>query len=104
MRQARKLTRAPKLHPVEATHPVSGLEFRRKNVGQFAIVYAYIEPTEAAPGGVVSVRAVHHGAEQDVFFRVEEARAGTEKVYFAGGLLTGERSRYAPRLARDGRP
>lgn len=33
---ARVLVHSPKLYPVEETHPVSGLEFRRKYVGQFA--------------------------------------------------------------------
>jgi hypothetical protein len=66
---------SPKLYPVEEVHAVSGLEFRRKNVGQFAIIYAYLEPTPSEPKGVVSIRRVRHGSEQDVLFRVEERRA-----------------------------
>ncbi|MEJ1963545.1 MAG: hypothetical protein WDO56_19075 [Gammaproteobacteria bacterium] len=53
---ARLLVHSPKLYPVEETHPVSGLEFRRKYVGQFAIVYAYLEPTlgRGPSGSIVS--------------------------------------------------
>jgi plasmid stabilization system protein ParE len=72
---ARILPYAPKLYPVEAVHPVTGLQFRRKIVGQFTIVYSYLEPTASPPRGIVSVRAVRHGASEDVLFRVEESRA-----------------------------
>ena len=69
-----RLRDSPKLYPVESVHPVSRLEFRRKTVGQFVIIYAYIEPTVRRPGGIVSIRAIRHGAREDVFFRVEESR------------------------------
>jgi hypothetical protein len=91
-REARRLTSDPKLYPVESVHPVSLLEFRRKNVGQFAILYAYLEPTAALPGGVVSVRAIRHGAEEDVLFRVEESRMGTAERHRLVGLYLRERS------------
>lgn len=77
---------SPKLYPVEKIHAVNGLEFRRKNVGQFAIFYAYLEPTPSAPGGVISIRRVRHGAEQDVLFRVEERR--TPGAMASRGLST----------------
>ena len=48
-RAARLLLNSPKLYPVEEVHAISGLEFRRKNVGQFAIIYAYLEPTPTLP-------------------------------------------------------
>jgi len=72
---ARLLLDSPKLYPVEDVHPFSGLEFRRKNVGQFTIIYAYVEPTARLPKGMVSIRAIRHGAQQDVLLRVEELRA-----------------------------
>jgi hypothetical protein len=72
---ARAIKNSPRLYPVEAVHPISRLEFRRKIVGQFVIVYAYIEPTVTRPSGIVSIRAIRHGAREDVFFRVEESRA-----------------------------
>jgi plasmid stabilization system protein ParE len=63
---AQRIAHAPKLYPIEAVHPVSGLEFRRKNVGQFV--------TPATPCGIVSIRRVRHAAEEDVLFPVEEWR------------------------------
>ena len=75
---ARLILDSPKLYPVEKIHPVSGLDFRRKNVGQFAIIYAYLEPTSSLPNGEVSIRAVRHGAKEDVLFRVEEPRSISE--------------------------
>ena len=74
-REARRIARDPRLYPVEVMHPVSLLEFRRKYVEQFAIVYALLDPTEATPEGVVSIRSIRHGAREDVFWRVEEPRS-----------------------------
>jgi plasmid stabilization system protein ParE len=81
-RRIREITRAadrvrdsPKLYPVEDAHPTSRLGFRRKNVKQFVIIYAYIEPTARRPEGMVNIRAIRHGAKEDVLFRVEEGRA-----------------------------
>ena len=73
-RAARLLRDSPKLYPVEEVHAISGLEFRRKNIGQFALVYAFLEPSPSQPAGAVSIRRVRHGAEEDVLFRVEERR------------------------------
>lgn len=83
---ARLLVHSPKLYPIEETHPVSGLEFRRKYVGQFAIIYAYLEPTTSLPNGAVSVRRIRHGGELDVILGVEEARAPSAGV--SGRLST----------------
>lgn len=74
-KEARRILDSPKLYPIEHVHPVSGLEFRRKNVGQFVIIYAYLEPTSSLPHGEVSIRAVRHGAKEDVMLRVEEHRS-----------------------------
>lgn len=91
----------PKLYPAEHVHPVSGIEFRRKNVGNFSIIYAFFEPTPALPKGEVSIRAVRHGAEEDLLFGVEESRANP------GGLIvrleTGYRSAYFS-LVEEGTP
>ena len=82
MREARRITHNPKLYPIESVHPVSGLEFRRKNVDRFVIVYAYLEPTPASPGGIVSIRSIRHGAEDDIFLGVEETRAAGAGSHF----------------------
>jgi plasmid stabilization system protein ParE len=71
---ARRIPDSPKLYPIEEVHAVSRLEFRRKIVGQFVIIYALLEPTSALPYGGVSIRRVRHAAEEDVLFRVEERR------------------------------
>lgn len=72
---ARAIRNSPRLYPVEDVHPTTRLEFRRKTVGRFVIIYAYIQPTARRPCGIVSIRAIRHGAREDVFFRVEESRA-----------------------------
>jgi hypothetical protein len=71
----RGLRDSAKLYPVEGVHPLSCLEFRRKIVGQFVIIYTYIEPTVRRPSGIISIRAIRHGAREDVFFGVEEPGA-----------------------------
>ena len=90
MKEARRITSDPMLYPVESVHPMSLLEFRRKNVGRFAIIYAYIEPTAGTPGGVVSVRAIRHGAAEDVLFRVEEHRLCNAATPRTSGLYLRE--------------
>jgi len=92
---ARLLPDSPKLYPVVAVHPTKGLEFRRKIVGQFTLVYAYLEPNSALPRGMVSVRAVRHGASEDVLLRVEEKRAPSA-VSPTTPLRTGHRSLALP--------
>jgi plasmid stabilization system protein ParE len=83
---ARMLRDSPKLYPVEEIHAVSGLEFRRKNVGQFALLYAFLDPSPLHPRGLVSIRRVRHGAEEDVMLRVEERRR--EGIGVTRGLST----------------
>lgn len=85
---ARRIADSPKLYPIEEVHPVSGLEFRRKNVGQFVVLYAFLEPTPSMPYGCVSIRRVRHAAEEDVLFRVEELRESGVPV--SRGLSTQE--------------
>lgn len=77
MNAIRCLRENPKLHPIAAISRI-GLPLRRRNAGQFAIVYSYFEPSSAEPRGLVSVRAIRHGSEEDVFWGVEERRAHGE--------------------------
>jgi plasmid stabilization system protein ParE len=67
----------PKLHRVEGLS-LKGLELRRRQAGQFTVVYSYFEPSECDPQGFVSVRAVRHGREEDTLYGVEESRATQE--------------------------
>jgi hypothetical protein len=67
----------------------SRLLMKRRNrptLRKFSIIYAYLEATDSLPRGMVSVRAIRHGAEEDVLFRVEEERA------IAGGWQSGLRT------------
>lgn len=74
MKAVRLLRENPKLHPVAAISRV-GLPLRRRKAGQFVVVYSFFEPTPSAPNGLVSIRAIRHGREEDVFHGVEESRA-----------------------------
>ena len=62
----------PEQHPVEIRRSRSGLELRRHCVNQFAIVYAYLRPVETLSFAIVTVRAIQHRRERDVFFGVRE--------------------------------
>ena len=64
----------PKLHPVERLSLI-GLELRRRKAGKFVLVYSYFEPSPSEPDGLVSVRAVRHEREEDVYFGVREPRS-----------------------------
>jgi plasmid stabilization system protein ParE len=74
-REARRIANDPGLYPVEWAHPISLVAFRRKNVDPFVIVYAYFEPSTSMPNGLVSIRAIRHGAQQDIRWGVEESRS-----------------------------
>ncbi len=76
----RLLQERPLLYPVIGLS-LSGLELRRRNVGQFVILYTYFEPTSAEPHGVVSIRAIPHAGREDVLSGVHEpGRNETERV------------------------
>ena len=62
----------PKSNRANAFRPSTGIELRRCDTAQFAIVYAYLLPTAAHPRGVVSIRAVRHSRVRDVFSGVKE--------------------------------
>lgn len=72
----------PERHPIEVRRRRSGLELRRHDVEQFAIIYAYLPPVEKRPCAIVTVRAVQHRRTKDVFFGVREnsPQAGTEPL------------------------
>ncbi len=73
-REARRIANDPKLYPIEWVHPISLVEFRRKNVDPFVIIYTYFEPTASMRDGLVSIRAIRHGAQQNIRWGVEESR------------------------------
>ena len=74
-RGIRVLRANPRLNPIRSRRRQAGLEYRRHNVAQFVIVYVYFAPTDALPRGVVSIRAIRHANEKDVFCGVRERRA-----------------------------
>jgi hypothetical protein len=76
---ARFLREHPKMHPVAGTSRI-GLPLRRRNAGQFVVVYSYFEPSPSEPCGLVSVRAIRHTSQEDVLFGVEERRAYDERT------------------------
>ncbi len=63
----------PELNPVEAYRPATGIELRRHNARQFAIIYAYLRPTDAYSSSVVSIRAVKHWRVRNIFLGVRES-------------------------------
>jgi hypothetical protein len=74
MNAVRFLREHPALHPIAGISRI-GLPLRRRNAGQFVVVYSYFEPSPSEPRGLVSVRAIRHATEQDVLLGIEEHRA-----------------------------
>jgi hypothetical protein len=74
MNTIRFLREHPTLHPVVEISRI-GLPLRRRNAGQFVVVYSYFEPSPSEPCGLVSMRSIRHATEQDVLLGVEEHRA-----------------------------
>ena len=72
MKGVRRVRASPLLYPIRAIHPDTGAELRRHNVAQFALMYAYFKPTPALPYGEVSIRAIAHASEADVWLEVRE--------------------------------
>ena len=73
MSAIRTVSATPKINPVRKVAPETGLHLRRHNIAQFAIVYAYFEPGASEPRGLLSIRAIRHAGEDDVFWGVREA-------------------------------
>ena len=62
----------PEGSPVQARRRKLGLDLRRRNAAQFVIVYAYAPPSALTPNGFVSIRAIRHASERNVFWGVRE--------------------------------
>lgn len=89
VKRAIRLVRAtPELNPVRRTEPVSGLQMRRHNVDQFVIIYVYFRPCESMPNGMVSIRAIRHAREEDVFWGVHDSAAAEDASWFERAHLT----------------
>jgi hypothetical protein len=58
------IRRHPLLSPTHARRRKAALEYRRRNIAQFAVIYVYFVPTEELPRGVISIRAIRHGNEE----------------------------------------
>jgi hypothetical protein len=67
-----EIRRGPELNEISARRPRIGLELRRHNAAQFAIIYAYVRPSSKYPNGAVSIRAVRHARVKNVFSGVKE--------------------------------
>jgi hypothetical protein len=65
----------PRRNRVFIQRPAAGIELRRLNIAQFAIIYAYIAPNAENPRGLVSIRAVRHRRVSNVFTGVREPHA-----------------------------
>ena len=81
-----KILLNPECNPVRSRRRTSGLEYRRQNAAQFVIVYVYMRPGTLSPRGTVSIRAIRHGSERDVFWGVRERAivyGGSPSVYAA---------------------
>ena len=75
----RGLRENPCMNPVRKTDPRNGLQFRRHNVDQFVVIYVYFRPSAEAPNGLISIRAIRHAREEDVFWGVKvSGAAGAE--------------------------
>jgi plasmid stabilization system protein ParE len=75
LRSVRWLRENPCINPVRRINARNGLPFRRHNVGQFVIVYVYFSPTPQLPDGMISIRAIRHAREEDVFWGVKDSEA-----------------------------
>jgi hypothetical protein len=60
------ICRCPRAHRIEWRRK-TGVELRRHHAAQFVIIYAYIDPNDVMPGGIVSIRAVRHRRVRDPF-------------------------------------
>jgi plasmid stabilization system protein ParE len=88
----RQVRANPLLYPVRTVHPETGAGLRRHNVAQFVIIYAYFNPSPSTPSGEVSIRAIVHASEADVWFGVRESgpcgvlRPLSTRAFISAGL------------------
>lgn len=71
----RDLLQEPTARRVVVRRRRTGVELRRRDAGQLAVIYAYFPPTDACPLGVVSISAVRHRRAESVFYGVQETAA-----------------------------
>ena len=74
-RAVRAIRLAPLARPVCKRVRGTNIELRRYFASQFAIVYAYFDPTPEQPDGFVSVRGIRHHRERNTLLGVREGRA-----------------------------
>jgi plasmid stabilization system protein ParE len=67
-----KIRRDPRRARVQARRPRTGVDLRRHDAAQFAIIYALIEPNDLMRKSIVSIRAIRHRRVRDVFQGVRE--------------------------------
>ena len=80
----------PKVYRAEAFRQDSNLWLRRYRMAQFVIIYAHMESSDPSLPDVVSIRAVRHVREKDVFAGVKEpptAPASPDSVNAADAAL-----------------
>lgn len=82
-----KIQRNPRANPVRARDPETGLEYRRQNAAQFVILYVYLPSSARFPHGVVSIRAVRHSSESDVFWGVRQVFPPYEAINEGHGAI-----------------
>ena len=70
----RRILLNPEGSPARSRRRKLGLKLRRCNAAQFVILYVYVHLSALFPRGMVSVRAIRHGSERNVFWGVREQR------------------------------
>ena len=65
----------PRRNRVWIRRNATGIDLRRHNIAQFAIIYAYVPPNADRPRGIVSIRAIRHRRVDNVFTGVREPHA-----------------------------
>lgn len=71
-RAIQAIRQGPECNEVSVRRRKSGVELRRQNAAQFAIIYTYFAPSADMPRGVVSIRAIRHSRLRNVFRGVRE--------------------------------
>jgi hypothetical protein len=70
-----EILRDPLINRVKSRRRKPGLEYRRHNAAQFAIIYVCVSPSALFPRGMISIRAIRHASERNVFWGVKEPPA-----------------------------
>lgn len=67
-----RIYRLPRANRVCHIRRDTGIKLRKRHIAQFVIIYAYIEPNDVLPDGMVSIRAVRHRRMRNVFRGVKD--------------------------------